>query len=295
MNLRTFNEQFPTEESCREYLAVKRWNGRPVCQHCGSDEKIGLLKGGKVYKCYVCRKQFSVTKGTVMESSKIDLKTWFMASYILAAHKKGISSVQLAKDMGVTQKTAWFLLHRIRYGLGTNMNDATEQLTGIVEADETYVGARRAGKRGRGANGKIIVMGMHERGGKVKAQSVERANIEIAGIIRRDVEVGSTLHTDEYPVYKSLRGEYKHETVNHSEEEYVRGNVTTNNIEAFWSVMKRGIYGIYHQVSAKHMDAYVDEFSYRYNTRNAKDGVRFEETLTMMEGRLTYNNLTQQP
>lgn len=293
MNLKTFYQQFPNEETCREYFAQQRWNGKPVCQHCGSTEKIYKFKDGRLYKCGTCRKQFTVTMGTVMESSKIPLQTWFLAAYIIAAHKKGIASVQLAKDMGVTQKTAWFLLHRIRYGLGENMFGKDEKLKGVVEADETYVGApEHRGKRGRGAK-KIIVMGMHERGGKVKAQQIERADVELASKVSENVEHGSTLMTDEFSTYKMLNHLYDHQTVNHSRKQYVRGVAHTNTIENFWSVMQRGIYGIYHTVSKKHMNKYCSEFAYRHNTRKATDGERFTDAIQKMEGRLTWKKLTR--
>jgi transposase-like protein len=293
MNLKTFYETFPTEQSCREYLAKRRWHGTTVCQHCKNTEKIYRFKDGRLYKCGVCRKQFTVTMGTVMESSKIPLQTWFLAAYVIAAHKKGIASVQLAKDMGITQKTAWFLLHRIRYGLGENMFGKNEKLKGVVEADETYVGApEHGGKRGRGAK-KIIVMGMHERGGKVMAQQIDRADVELASVVSENVAEGSTLMTDEFKTYNTLNHLYQHETVNHSRKEYVRGVAHTNTIENFWSVMQRGIYGIYHTVSKKHMNQYCNEFAYRHNTREVTDSERFEDAVMKMEGRLSWKKLTK--
>jgi transposase-like protein len=293
MNLKTFYETFPTEQVCREYLAERRWHGTPVCQHCQHTEKIYRYKDGRLYKCGVCRKQFTVTMGTVMESSKIPLQTWFLAAYIIAAHKKGIASVQLAKDMGLTQKTAWFLLHRIRYGLGENMFGKDEKLTGVVEADETFVGApEHIGKSGHRTN-KIIVMGLHERGGRVKAQQIDRADIELANKVSNSVEHGSVLMTDEFSTYKMLNHLYQHETVNHSKKEYVRGVAHTNTIENFWSVMQRGIYGIYHTVSKKHMNQYCNEFAYRHNTRKVSDNERFADAMMKLEGRLSYNKLTQ--
>ncbi|MDQ2718289.1 MAG: IS1595 family transposase [Bacteroidota bacterium] len=299
-------KKYSDESKCRELLIQQRWNGNPECPKCGS-KKYYNIDNGKRFKCAnnKCYYRFTVTIGTVFEASNIPLSTWFPAMYLIASHKKGISSVQLAKDLGVTQKTAWFMLHRIRESLKEKNSPL---LSGIVEIDETYMSRKYASdykgmspeavermeqsdeykkKRNLGA-----VIGMKAREGKIIVKASFKADAKsIAKEVKENVATNAMLMTDESLKYKKSLAEYERQSVNHSKREWVRGNVHTNGVENFWSVMKRGIYGIYHQISYKHLQRYCDEFSYRYNSRDINDGNRFELTLQRIEGRLTYKQL----
>lgn len=291
-------KRFPDDKTAREYFEKERWAGCPECPYCGSN-KWYKLKDYKKYKCGDCRKIYTVTVGTVFESSTIPLNIWFAAMYLLASHKKGISSVQAAKDLGVTQKTAWFMLHRIR-----EMAREKEHivLNGIVEMDETYMGRKfhsemkpqdfdftpswpRIERKG-------CVFGMIERGGKLVVKVFEgKDSAGIKKSILKHVNKAAWIYTDDAYLYRRGLEGYKRESVTHSKREYVRGDVSTNQIENFWGVMKRGIYGIYHQVSYKHLHRYCDEFSYRYNSRTLQDNNRFIITLGRTKGRLKYCQL----
>ncbi len=290
-----FYKRFPTEESCREYLKNERYpDGKVACPKCGSMDKIYSMSDGKRFKCgnKGCFHIFTITVGTIFEASHISLQKWFLAMYIISAHKKGISSCQMHRDVGVTQKTAWFMLHRVRYMLSRGCS--TELMTGTVEADETYIGGKKhVGKRGRGSENKTPVFGIVERQGDVRTQPVKHVDSDtLKGIIRKNVDLSSTIMTDEWTAYIGLGKEFSnHEVINHGRKEYVRGNVHTNTMEGFWSLLKRGIFGIYHHVSDKHLQRYCDEFEYRYNSRGIEDGRRFEEVFGQCEGRLTYATL----
>jgi transposase-like protein len=304
-NLKGLFAKFKDEAKCREFLVQQRWNGSPVCPYCGHT-KYYNIENGKRFKCAskTCYKKYSVTVGTVFEASNIPLSTWFPAMYIIAAHKKGISSVQLAKDLGVTQKTAWFMLHRIRESL---KEDHPELLSGIIEADETYMSRKYRsdfkglpeseidyileGSSSSRSKGAVVAL-VDRESKKVRVNAVDSVNSEtLSAVVRKNVRLGSVLHTDENTKYNTLNSDYNRETIFHSGKEWVRGNVTTNHVENFWSVMRRGIYGIYHQISYKHLQAYCDEFAYRYNMRKIPDGRKFELTLAGIEGRLTYKRL----
>lgn len=294
-NMKNFTIYFPDEKTCKEYLKNERFpDGKVACPKCGSTDKIYPMADGKRFKCgnKGCFHIFTITVGTIFEASHIPLKTWFLALYVLSAHKKGISSCQLAKDIGVTQKTAWFMLHRIRYMLANGSKKGF--LSGTIEVDETYVGGRTRGKGvGYSQPNKKPVFGMMERGGEVRAIPVEHASGEtLEPIIREHVSRESRIMSDTFGGYAGLQKEFKdHQTVNHETKEYVRGIVHTNTIEGFWSLLKRGIIGIYHSVSPKHLHRYVDEFDYRYNTRKLHDGERFKEVFSQCEGRLKYSTL----
>lgn len=293
-NLIQVAEYFKTEEICKEYLAKMRWNGKPVCPHCNHNRVYTTNRG---YKCAnpKCYKKFTVTVGTYFENTKITLRKWFLAIYVISAHKKGISSLQLSRDIGVTQKTAWFMLHRIR----EMFNDKTpELLTGIVEADETYVGGKDKNRHwdkkqdGRGTANKAPVFGMVERDGEVKAIPVKKAHGEtLIPIIMDNVHKDATVMTDEFGGYHYLHLYYKHGIINHNTKMYVDGEIHTQNIENFWSLLKRGIIGIYHFVSPKHLAKYCNEFAFRYNTRTINEQNRFDKSISQCKGRLKYNQL----
>jgi transposase-like protein len=285
-----FLKRFPDEESCISYLIQARWDDKPVCPHCESDRKIYKIKGGRILTCADCRKQFTVKVGTIFEDSALPLQKWFMAIYILTAHKKGISSLQLSRDINVTQKTAWFMLHRIRYAVKVKSFD--KPLMGTIEADETYVGGKKHGTRGRGSENKTPVFGMIQRKGDVRCMPVKEVDAKtLQGIIGDHVGLGSVVMTDEWRAYNGLCIDYTHKRIGHLKKQYVKGGTHTQNIEGFWSQMKRGINGIYHAVSPKHLERYCDEFSYKHNTRKVNDSQRFASALGRVDCRLTYKNL----
>jgi transposase-like protein len=290
------------EKYCRDYVESMRWGGKPVCPHCG-EGKPYRLKNGKTFRCKAktCKKDFTVTVGTIFENSKIPLSTWMAAIYICTAHKKGISSVQLAKDLGVTQKSAWFMWHRIR-----TMLCPTEepQLTDIVEVDETYVGGKLANMHSKkrkkitesGKDNKVPVMGLVQRDGMLYLK-VKPDEKQFKDFVHTHVNPEAVVVTDAHLGYRGLDETHAgHMIVNHSQGEYKVGeNYHTNTIEGFFSILKRGIYGIYHQVSPKHLPRYCEEFAYRYNSRKIKDYQRFENAIANPDGRLKYKDLTAKP
>jgi transposase-like protein len=291
-NLLQLLKRFPTEESCREFLIQSRWNGKPVCIYCGHSEKIYKIQGGKLLKCSACRKPFSVKVGTVFEDSALPLQKWFHAIFVVSAHKKGISSCQLARDISVTQKTAWHMLHRIRLIMTTD--SFAKPLNGIVEIDETFVGGkpRMFGKRGF-PHDKGIAFGAIQRDGKARIQTIpDTKGNTLKSAIRENVSPDAIVMTDNYKGYAGLDKEYKeHDVISHSTHQYVNGIIHTNTIEGFWSLLKRGIVGIYHHTSKKHLHRYCEEFEYRYNSRKLVDSERFGLLLGACDGRLTYRDL----
>ena len=274
---------FPDQESARVYLEQQRWEGQPVCPHCGGYERITARKGKRLgyYRCRDCNgPEFTVRTGSIFERSHVPLHKWIYAIYILVTARKGISSLQLSKELSVTQATAWFMLGRLREACGGDFG----QLRGIVELDETFVGGKEMNKHadkklnaGRGTVGKQTVLGLRERGesGRSIAVPVEGRTAEVLHReIRKHVEPGSVLHTDEHAGYRGLAGEYEHEAVNHGKGKYVEyvgaNAIHVNSAESMWAVLKRGLYGTWHKASVKHLHRYVNECTFRLNEGNVK-------------------------
>jgi len=279
-DLYAFFQKFPDEKSCRTYLETMLWRGgKPVCPHCKNTQKIYRHKNGKLFTCgdKECGKQFQITTNTIYQNSNLPLQKWFLAFYLLSTNKKGMSSIQLSKALGITQKSAWYLAHKMRYMLMTKTMQ--KPLSRIVEVDETYVGGRgrRGSKRGRGSQNKTPVFGMLQRGGELIIMPVadtKRATLE--PLIFKNVNQGSKIMSDEWWAYRHLkRKNYRHETVNHGSKEYVRGNVHVNSLEGAWSLLKRSFRGIYHRPSREHLDKYCAEFQFKYNTRHLNELQRF--------------------
>jgi len=267
VNLINLVERYHDEDNCRAYLEELRWPDGVICPRCQS-KSISRVEKLHIFDCNSCRYQFSVTSGTIFHDSHLPLWKWFATMYLMIESKKGISANQVKRTIGVSYKTAWYLCHRIR----SAMSDGTPNLLkGIVEVDETLVGGKRKNV-GHGFKGnKTIVIGASQRGGETRLQvidSVDRKALHqfIKENIAPDTEA---IYTDEWPAYQGIADEdTRHETVNHSAEEWVRGDVHTNSVEGIWSLLKRSIVGSYHKVSVKHLDAYLNELEWRFNNRS---------------------------
>ncbi len=303
LNLFTLAEAFADEDKARALLESKLWPNGPVCPHCHSTKAYSII--GKpesknptpigTYKCAACRKKFTVRVGTVYEDSPLPLRKWLMAIHLMTSSKKGVSSHQLAREVGVTVKTAWHLSHRIRKAMEESPRG--ELLKGTVEVDETYVGGKpRKGtgphKRGRGTE-KTPVMVLVERDGNARTHRIDRLTAkELKGAIKFHVDPTSKIVTDEFPSYKGLAKEFEggHSVVNHSKDEYVnKEGEFTNTAESFFALLKRGHYGIFHSLSKQHLHRYCEEFSFRWNYRKVTDGERMVEAIKGAEGkRLMY-------
>ena len=292
-------EYFSSEDICKATIAQQRWsNGEAVCPYCGSTHCHKCSDGR--YICKSCQNKFSVLVGTIFENTKISLRKWFMAMYLISSHKKGISSCQLARDINVTQKTAWFILHKVRGLYG--QNDSTV-LSNEVEMDEMYLGGRETNKheskkvegtQGRSTKTKTPIFGMLERDGKVVAMKVEDTKgATLMPIVSQFVEEGATTYTDEASIYNKLaENGYDHLFVNHGKREYVRANdIHTNSIEGFWGHFKRVIFSTYHCVSKDYLQRYIDEQLYRWNTRDEKASYRFEDMFNKAVKHFDYNDV----
>jgi transposase-like protein len=297
-------KHFADEQVCINAVAEMKWpDGQISCSGCGEIGNTIWLANQKRWKCRGCKKQFSVKVGTIFHDSPLGLDKWMVAMWMLANCKNGVSSYEIARTIGITQKSAWHMMHRIR----TAMMDTTgDKLggNGPVEIDETFVGGKvknmHKSKRVKGlsyaaGNGKAIVLGMLERGGKVRAGSIaDRKKVHMAPPIHTTIEAGSHIITDEHSTYPFVSQPYFHEVINHIEG-YVRGHIHTNGIENFWSCLKRGLNGTYIAVEPVHLDRYVDEQVFRFNQRHNKggDAARFKAALKDVVGRqLTYAELT---
>jgi transposase-like protein len=293
-------EMFPDAESARLYLESRLWGNGAVCPACNGSERITVRKSG-FYRCNACQLDFTIRTGTIFERSHVPLHKWLYAMYLLVTARKGISSVQLHAEIGVTQKTAWFMLHRLREACG---GQNLTKLKGIIEIDECFIGGKEANKHehkklkaGRGSVGKVAVLGMRERGGRTVAMQMESIDApSLQSVIHANVEPEATVFTDEHSSYTGLADTFScHESVNHSAGQYSRGGVNTNSIESVWAVLKRGVYGVYHQIGKKNVGRYVDEFAFRLNEGDVKRHSieRLDSFIAAISGkRITYKELT---
>jgi|SRR5581483_5271816 len=285
--------RFSTDEAAREYLESVRWPDGPVCAHCGGKEKVYAIAANPeskvrpgLYECGECKAQFTVTVGTIFEDSKVPLRKWLVAWYLLCSSKKGFAAAQLqrALDLG-SYRTAWFMCHRIRYALREPV--FTDKLTGTVEADETWIGGRRRGL-GRGyVENKIPVVSLVERSGRVRSAALEKVTgRNLQAVLEEHVDCAATLMTDENAGYTVAgRAFAAHHTVNHSEHEYARGDAHINTAEGYFANLKRGIDGVYHHVGKQYLDQYLGEFDFRYNSRKDSDGKRTIDGLRRAAGK----------
>ncbi len=297
---------FADKDVAHQYLVDLRWSDGVACPHCESKEQHSYTTTRKIWRCKSCKKEFSVKVGTIFEKSPIGLDKWLSAVWMIANAKNGISSCEIARALGVTQKTAWFMLHRIRLAM---QSGTFEKLNGEIEADETYIGGKaenmhkweriKQGVQGRGTVGKAIVFGLLERNAGDKASKVKTRVVRntkkrtLQPEIRGSVQAGSSLFTDALKSYQGLETEYIHQYIDHTTE-YVRDNVHTNGIENYWSLFKRSLRGTYVSCDVSHLFRYLDEQTFRFNNRRDNDSMRFTAVLSMVAGkRITYAELIQ--
>ena len=297
---------FQDPDLAREYLENLRWPEEPICPHCGSLGAYTMTGGRKgLYKCKECRKQFTVTVGTVFEGSRVPLNKWLMATYLMASSKKGISSKQLERTLGVTYKTAWFMTHRIREAMKEEDNSPIGGEGKTVEVDETFIGRDKTikpkhTKKGRGYHHKYKVLSLVQRDGKVRSRHVNAVNAKtLRPILDKQIAKGTQVYTDEAAQYTLTNPPMfeKHDYVHHSAYEFGRGDVHTNTVEGFFSIFKRGMNGVYQHCSKEHLKRYLVEFDFRYNYREKAgydDAQRNDEILKGIQGkRLTYQGPAQ--
>jgi len=263
--MKDFEREFPNDDACLAWIKEHRWPKGITCVKCQRITKHHKVSGRPCYECDYCGTQVYPTAGTIFHKSATPLKTWFQAIYRMSSTRCGISAKQIQRETGVTYKTAWRMFKQIR----TLLNETGNMLSGKVEADETYFGARRAGKRGRGAGSKVIVAGVVQRHDRVIATKVpDVKTATLMPLIQQNVSPNSTVFTDEFSSYYALESMgYNHQTIPHGEKVYVMGDVHINTIDGFWSLVKRGIGGVYHSVSPDYLQSYVNEYSFRYNHR----------------------------
>lgn len=292
----------PNDDACRGHLEKIRWHNKPTCPHCASQKHYKLRIKGEfkgLYKCGECKYRYNVLIGTVFEGTHIPLQKWFITIFLFISHKKGISSHQIAEDLGITQKSAWYMLNRIRYILQEDFNIEK----GVAYCDETFVGGKNKNRhkdkkveksQGRSFKDKTPVFGMIM-DGKVFTKVIPNTSKNVLEpLVRGLVPSGSLLVTDEWKGYRGLEDDYFRAVVNHAGKQYAVNGYSTNNVENFWSHLKRGLIGVYHQVSPKHLQKYCDEFAFRFNHKETDVAVRFDLSLVLSGiGRLRYKTLVE--
>lgn len=293
------DKHFHDEAAAYDFVESRLWPNGPVCPHCGGVDRISKMQGKSTrvgtYKCYQCRKPFTVKVGTVFEASHVPMRHWLQAIFLMSSSKKGISSNQLHRTLGCTLKTAWFISHRIRMAMATMGIEPLGGAGTVVEIDETFTGRLDGVAKTRSAAHKNIVLTLVERGGSARSFHIDSTSIaDIAPIVRANVHPETAIMTDEARHYMELGREFaSHDAVNHSAQEYARGPISTNTVEGYYSVFKRGMKGVYQHCSEKHLHRYLAEFDFRYSNRAAvgvNDTDRAEFALKGVTGkRLKYN------